>query len=93
MTLHEAYLKAKSKEGKSGRTRLVDCRDYGEFWGFGFVPQIDASLLKELNGSADITVNKKTGELSYFNPIMDFDLFERSIPISIEQFAEYNVAI
>jgi hypothetical protein len=93
MTLHDAYLKAKSKEEKSGRTRLVDCRDYGEFWGFGFLPSVDESQLKELNGFADITVNKKTGDIRYFNPAMDFDLFEKATPIPVEQFAEYNVAI
>jgi hypothetical protein len=93
ITLHEAYLKAKSKEEKSGRTRLIDCRDYGEFWGFGFVPPIDESLLKELNGGADITINKKTGEIRYFNVAMDIDLAKKAIPIPIERFAEYSVAI
>ena len=88
ITLHEAYLKAKNDGEKSGLTRLVDCRDYGEFWGFCFV-----FPTKKLDGIGDITINKKTGEKSYFIPPMDFDLFEKSIPISIEQFAEYNVAI
>jgi len=93
ITLHEAYLKAKNEEAKDGLTRLSSCRDYGTFWGFLFVPPIDENLLKDLNGLVDITINKKTGEISYFNPIMDFDLFEKATLIPIEQFAEYNVAI
>ncbi|MDR2592725.1 MAG: hypothetical protein LBC59_07960 [Chitinispirillales bacterium] len=90
ITLHEAYLKAKSYGEKYGRTRLVDCRDYGDFWGFDFVSPM---YKKGDNGNADITINKKTGEKSSFNPIMDLDLAEKSTPIPIEQFAEYNVAI
>jgi hypothetical protein len=93
MTLHDAYLKAKKYEEKYGRTRLSSCRDYGAFWGFCFVPPIDKKLLERLNGCADITINKKTGEKSSFNPIMDLDLAEKAIPIPIEQFADYNVAI
>jgi hypothetical protein len=90
ITLHEAYLKAKSEGAKDGLTRLSSCRDYGEFWGFNFVEPIQ----KEWDsGFADTTINKKTGELSYFNPIMDFDLWDNAIPIPIDQFAEYNVAI
>ncbi|GBU22048.1 hypothetical protein R80B4_01951 [Fibrobacteres bacterium R8-0-B4] len=88
ITLHEAYLKAKSERTKRGLTRLVDCRDYGDFWGFCFVPENHTP-----DGIADITINKKTGKIGYFNVIMDFDLAERSIPIPIEQFTEYNVAV
>jgi len=88
--LHEAYLKAKTEEAKDGLTRLIDCCDYGDFWGFSFVPHIKK---EGANGGAYITINKKTGEIRYFNPIMDFDLFKKAIRIPIEQFAEYNVAI
>jgi hypothetical protein len=90
MTLHEAYLKAKSYGEKYGRTCLSSCRDYGDFWGFDFVSPMRK---KGDNGCADITINKKTGEKSTFNPIMDLDLAEKAIRIPIEQFAEYNVAI
>jgi hypothetical protein len=88
--LHEAYLKAKNEEAKDGLTRLIDCCDYGDSWGFCFVPHIKK---EEVNGGAYITVNKKTGDIRYFNPIMDFDLFEKAIRIPIEQFDEYNVAV
>jgi len=48
ITLHEAYLKAKSYGEKYGLTRLVDCRDYGDFWGFDFVsPPIPIEQFKE----------------------------------------------
>jgi len=90
ITLHEAYLKVKSDRAKKGLTRLNSCRDYGEFWGFYF---IDPTEKPGIDGRADITVNKNTGDIRFFNPIMDFDLFENAIPIPIEQFAEYNVAI
>ncbi|GBU21523.1 hypothetical protein R80B4_01416 [Fibrobacteres bacterium R8-0-B4] len=93
ITLHEAYLKAKSDAEKYGHKRLAGCRDYGEFWGFCFVPPLDEKLLKELNGGCDTTVNKKTGKIGYFNVIMDFDLFEKSIPLPVEQFDEYSIAV
>ena len=90
IALHEAYLKAKSYGEKYGLTRLSSCRDYGDFWGFHFA----LPLKKEGGGGfADITINKKTGEKSSFCPPMDFDLWDKAIPIPIEQFAEYNVAI
>jgi len=96
MTLQEAYLKAKSDGEEYGPVRLSSCRDYGEFWGFCFVPALGKNLLKELNGGigeCDITVNKKTGAIGYFIPPMDFDLWNKAVPVPIEQFSEYNVAI
>jgi len=88
MTLQEAYLKAKNEREKIGFTRLISCRDYGDFWGFMFVPP-----RKYGDGIADITINKKTGEKSNFIPPMDLDLAEKAVPIPIEQLTEYNVAI
>jgi hypothetical protein len=90
ITLHEAYLKAKSEGEKGGRTRLSSCRDFGDFWGFDFTFPVKK---EGANGFAYITLNKKTGELRYFNPAMDIDLTQKATPIPIEQFAEYNVAI
>jgi len=89
ITLHEAYLKAKNERAKKGFTRLNSCRDYGDFWGFMFIPPEK----KAGDGLSDITVNKKTGTIGYFIPPMDLDLAKRAVPIPIEQFAEYNVAI
>ena len=93
MTLQEAYLKAKSEWGKKGFTLLFSCYDYGEFWGFMFIRPTDENLIKELNGGGDITINKKTGAIGYFYPTMDLNLSKNAIPIPIEHFAEYNVAI
>jgi len=90
MMLQDAYLKAKKyAQIYDINTRLDSCRDFGEFWGFMFIP----STGDPGDGIGYYTINKKTGEKSNFYPTMDFDLFERSIPVSIEQFAEYNVAI
>jgi hypothetical protein len=89
ITLHEAYLKAKSDRGKKGLTRLISCRDYGDFWGFDFI----SSLKESGDGRADITINKKTGEIRFFAPQMDLDLWDKAVIIPIEQFAEYNVAV
>jgi len=88
ITLQDAYLKAKKERAKEGFTRLNSCRDYGDFWGFMFLPSGEYG-----DGVAKITVNKKTGRIDYFNDIMDLDLAEKAIRIPIEQFAEYNVAI
>jgi len=88
MTLQEAYLKAKKYAQVYDRTRLLSCRDFGDFWGFKFVPLGDYG-----DGIGYFTINKKTGEKSTFNPIMDLDLAEKSAAIPIEQFAEYSVAI
>jgi hypothetical protein len=89
MTLHEAYIKAKREAEKNGLTCLHSCSDYGDFWGFYFIHPTE----KMGDGVGDITVNKKTGAMGYFTPIMDLDLSEKAINIPIEQFAEYNVAI
>jgi hypothetical protein len=89
MILHEAYLKAKSEQEKKGFTLLVSCADYGDFWGFYFRPPTE----KEINGISDITVNKETGEIGYFIPPLDLDVFDKRKPIPVELFAEYNVAV
>lgn len=89
MTLHEAYLKAKNDGAKIGHTRLSTCSDYGDFWGFVFVPDtIDVP-----DGIGAITVNKKTGAIGYFIPPMNLDLWRKRKPVSLEQFTEYNVAV
>jgi len=95
MTLHEAFIEAKTVAERKGRTLLTSCDDYGDFWGFMFMPPTydpnDSYTIP--NGVGDITVNKKTGEIGVFTPLMDFDLFDKRKPIPIEQFAEYNVAV
>ncbi|GBU22050.1 hypothetical protein R80B4_01953 [Fibrobacteres bacterium R8-0-B4] len=95
ITLHEAYLKAKSDAEEDGHTLLDTCNDYGDFWGFLFLPPtfFDDPPNKRPRGFSDVTVNKKTGEIGYFVPHMDFDLFDKRISIPIEQFTEYNVAV
>jgi hypothetical protein len=92
MTLHEAFIKAKTVAEMEGHTLLVSCGDYGDFWGFGFMPE-GFLLDKPSGGGADTTVNKETGEIGVFIPPMDLDLFSKRKPIPIDQFTEYNVAI
>jgi len=92
MTLHEAFVKAKSVAEREGRTLLVSCGDFGDFWGFVFMEN-DFRFDEPSGGSAYTTVDKKTGEIGFFVPTMDLDLFSKSKSIPVEQFAEYNVAI
>jgi hypothetical protein len=92
MTLQEAYRKAKGAAEMEGHPLFVNGRDYGDFWGFYFVRE-NFRFDEPSGGGGDITVNKKTGAIGFFFPPMDFDLAKKAIPIHIEQFAEYNVAI
>jgi len=84
MDLYDAYLKARDDAKRRNYTLLTGSWDYGDFWGFLFIPPTD----EELNGIAAVTVNKETGKIGYFLPQMDFDLYEKAKPIPIEQFAE-----
>lgn len=95
MTLHEAYLKAKDDAKDYGLTLLSSCLDYGDFWGFAFMPPTydPNDRLTRVSGGGDITVDKKTGATGEFVPVMDLDLFDKTVPIPIDQFAEYNVAV
>lgn len=95
MTLHEAYTKAKDKAKRKGRVLFTSCRDYGAFWGFMFMPPTydPNDRLTWVSGEADITVNKNTGAIGEFVPIMDLDLFDKAVSIPVELFTEYNVAV
>lgn len=84
MTLHDAYLKAKDDAKRRNYTLLISCGDYGEFWGFVFRPPTK----EELNGVGEITINKMTGEVGYFFPHEDFDLYDKRKSIPITQFTE-----
>jgi len=92
MILQDAYLKAKDEAERQGLTIFSSCRDYGKFWGFHFWPTgHDPNRVS--GGGSDITVNKKTGAMGEFVPTMDLDLLDKAIPIPIDQFIEYNVAV
>jgi len=89
MTLYDAYLKARNKARLSGDTLLISCRDFGDFWGFGFMPPTyDPDVATDINGGGYDTVNKETGETGFFIPPMDLELFLKAKFIPIEQFAE-----
>lgn len=92
MNLYEAYFKAKMAGEKRGLTLFSSCRDFGEFWGFHFWPAgHDPRSIS--GGFSYITVNKGSGELGEFAPIMDLDLCKKAKSIPVEQIAEYNVAV
>jgi hypothetical protein len=98
MTLHEAYLKAKADTVKYTHDvpiRLLNCSDYGDSWGFNFCPSnYDENDERTwYGGGGDITVNKQTGEIGVLSMPDDEDIFDKGKPISIEQFADYNVAV
>jgi hypothetical protein len=92
MILREAFTKAKTVAEREGHTLLISCGDYGVFWGFSFMPpSYDPDNSYSIpNGSGEITVNKETGDIGEFTPLMDLDLFDKRKPIPIEQFAEYS---
>jgi len=96
MTLREAYLKVKAHIEtdelwkKEGESRLESCSDYGDRWGFCFVPK-DYNYEDEstwFGGGGDITVNKQTGEMGALVMHIDADVIATGKPISIEQFFE-----
>jgi len=92
MTLYEAYLKAKAQWDKYGSFRLYSCSDYGDRWGFEFVPsnydEDDRSTW--FGGGGDTTVNKQTGEIGVLvmQRKADAEIIATGKPISIEQFTE-----
>lgn len=60
--------------------RCIECKDYGAFFGFVFVShKWDGTAF----GGACDTVDKKTGAISTFSPFMDFELFDKAMPIAL----------
>lgn len=64
----------------------IICTDFGDFFGFNFVPP-EAVSWGDFGGACD-TVDKKTGEISVFNPIINLSLLDNAKiidPASLEQ--------
>lgn len=77
MDVKKAY--AIAIKGKHG-SKCVECCDFGDFYGFVFAPdKWDGGPF----GGAYDTVDKKTGAISAFNPVTDFDLFDKATPIAL----------
>lgn len=67
MTPHEAY---KIIRKKQPHKQLRECVDFGEFYAFSFSDK-EGDL-----GGAYETVNKESGEISFFNPISNLKLLK-----------------
>ncbi|GBU21307.1 hypothetical protein R80B4_01196 [Fibrobacteres bacterium R8-0-B4] len=88
MTLQEAYLKAKNAAKGDGLTLLTSCNDYGDVWGFEFMPPTynPKDPGTRIGGGYDVIINKKTGEATEYNPFLDgFDLLGKAKPIPLKQ--------
>lgn len=78
MTVKEAYEIVK-KVLVPDETILIACRDFGKFYGFGFInDKVDWF-------SAYRTVYKSDGHTDMFNPIEDFDLLDSSKKIPVDE--------
>lgn len=75
-----AYKKLKKLPNKNF---LVECSDFGKFYGFVFSKHKPSP--DEPFGSAYDCIDKETGEHFPFSPFDDFDLFDKAIPVSIEE--------
>ena len=73
MTANEAF-----KKVKESSKELIECCDFGEFYGFIF------GSSGESIGTAYICVNKNTGEVFSFSPFDDFELFDKGVQISVQ---------
>ncbi len=62
---------------------FTSCVDFGEFWGFTFAKEPDDWC------DAYRTVYKSDGHTSFFNPICDFELFDRGVDIPVEDVLNY----
>ena len=78
MNVIEAYKIAKQLPD---RNYLIECTDFGEFFGFVFLSEPPSE--DGFSGVYD-AVNKATGEVFLFNPPDDFEIFDKGIQISIE---------
>jgi hypothetical protein len=67
----------------SKRNHLVECCDFGKFWGFIFTEEDPKN---EPFASGYDCVDKTTGEVFTFNPPDDFAVFDSGVMISVETF-------
>jgi hypothetical protein len=65
------------------RNHLVECCDFGGFWGFIFTEKDPGG---EAFASRYDCVNKVTGEVFNFNPPDDFELFSKGVMLPVDQF-------
>ena len=84
MTIKEAYEKAKNSFFYDANEipYLVSCIDFGEFWGFGFSPEMleDGGICYGY-----FAVPKVNGEVFVFNPTQNLSLLDKAVKIPIDE--------
>jgi len=82
MTLQEAYVKARRSDNAYENAYLVECKDYGDLWGFAFSPiPYDPEDPHTWVGGGYTTVDKKTGTIGGINAIASWELKGENIPL------------
>jgi hypothetical protein len=92
ITLQEAYIKAKNVAKDYGLTLLTGCKDYGDVWGFEFMPATynPKDSRTWIGGGGDTTVNKKTGEIGNYSPQDDFgELLGKAKTIPLKELKDW----
>ena len=82
MKLTDAYRKVKDLP-ENKKLFLVECLDFGEFWGFAFCDRCPTEE-NPVGGIGFDTVDKATGQISYFYPTDNLKLFDKAVGVSIE---------
>lgn len=83
MDVKDAY---KTIKELPDRNFLVECSDFGGFFGFVFAPEeIKAG---DMYGGMYDCVEKETGRVFTFSPFDDFDLFDSGVQLPLETFAD-----
>lgn len=83
ISIEEAYQMAKKTDENKDKI-LYDCRDFGDCYGFHFIPK--RLVGQKFGGCAYHTVNKSDGSISFFSPLMDMDKYMNAESIDINIF-------
>jgi len=79
ITVNEAYQIIKKQPNKN---YLLKCIDFGGFYGFVFSKR-NPSTAGPFGGAIDC-VDKEDGRVFAFNPFDNFGLFDKGVPIPLE---------
>lgn len=80
--LINAYKKVKALR-ENRKLILIDCLDFGDFWGFAFCDVMPTES-NPVGGVGFDTVDKTTGKIGFFVPTSNLELFDKAtvIPLS-----------
>lgn len=81
MNVKDAY---KTIKKLPERNFLLECSDFGDFFGFVFSPMEIKD--GDMYGGMYDCVEKKTGRVFAFSPFDDFDVFDNGIQLPLETF-------